>query len=66
MCQLCISLQPSILNMPMSTFQTREFIRRRIQEHKKTYTPGKIRDFIDVYLDAFDKNETPFDGKKYN
>ena len=45
-------VKPSLVRTALANNRTREFVRKRVQEHRETFDPDAIRDFVDIYLDA--------------
>ena len=54
-------LQPSLLKVLRSNQRTHAFVRKRVQEHRDTFDPDVIRDFVDIYLDAERRSKTDKD-----
>ena len=45
-------LQPTMLLNALYNYKTRQFVRRRVREHRDTFDGENVRDFVDLYLQA--------------
>lgn len=37
---------------PKHFYRIGQFVKKQIEEHRKTFQPGDIRDFVDIYLES--------------